>query len=179
MSASKYLLPVVMTVSLFLGACASSKDQSAASGQADQPDQISSPYTDNIGGATNEVSGGAGYDAAVAAERALSTNIVYFDFDQSTVKAEYQSVIDNFARFLSANPSVKVRLEGHADERGTREYNIGLGEHRANAVQSALRAQGVSAAQISVISYGEERPAAQGHDESAYGQNRRVQIIRQ
>ena len=72
-----------------------------------------------------------------------------------------------------------MRLEGHADERGTREYNIGLGERRANAVQSALTAQGVSGEQVSVISYGEERPASLSRDEAGYAENRRVQIIRQ
>lgn len=88
-------------------------------------------------------------------------------------------MVDAFARYLSANPSARVRLEGHADERGTTEYNIALGERRANAVQSALAAQGVSPAQTSIISYGEERPAVSGSSEEAYAQNRRVQIIRQ
>src|SRR3546814_8095318 len=86
---------------------------------------------------------------------------------------------DAYAKYLAANPVAKVRIEGHTDERGSREYNIALGERRANTVKDALVTAGVPAAQIAVISYGEERPAAEGHDESAWSQNRRAQIIRQ
>ncbi|SFF32180.1 peptidoglycan-associated lipoprotein [Fontimonas thermophila] len=171
----KYWVPAVISVALMLGACGSTKERNPAGGTV--PTQTSEPYTDRIAPAPAPVDGS--YDAAAAAERALSTNIIYFDFDDSTIKPEYQGVIDAFASYLNANPTARVRLEGHADERGTREYNVGLGERRANAVQSALLAKGVSAQQISVISYGEERPADPGHDEAAWAKNRRVQIIRQ
>ncbi|HEY0975656.1 MAG TPA: peptidoglycan-associated lipoprotein Pal [Solimonas sp.] len=178
---SKNLVLSVLVVSaLALTACSSAGKRTADDGRGQgSTTQSGMPYTDNISGSTSQVGGEGGYDAAVAAERALSTNIIYFDYDQSTVKAEYQGVVDSYARYLSSNPAAKVRLEGHTDERGTREYNIGLGERRASAVQSALLAQGVSGAQVSIISYGEERPAASGRDESAYAENRRVQIIRQ
>jgi len=115
----------------------------------------------------------------VAAERALTNNVVYFDYDASTIKAEYQDIVSAYARYLTGNPVAKVRLEGHTDERGSREYNVALGENRANAVKAALTAAGVAPAQISVISYGKERPAVEGHDEAAWSKNRRVQIIRQ
>ncbi|MFA5938844.1 MAG: peptidoglycan-associated lipoprotein Pal [Sinimarinibacterium sp.] len=167
-----YLMPLVASVALLLGACGSTSDRNAGEGV----DQTSAPYTDQIAPAP---AGDGSFDATAAAERALTTNIVYFDFDDTAIKPEYQSVVDNYARYLSANPAAKVRLEGHADERGTREYNIGLGERRANAVESALLAKGVNGEQLSVISYGEERPAGAGHDEAAWAQNRRVQIIRQ
>lgn len=104
---------------------------------------------------------------------------VYFDFDKSEIKPEGQAVISSWAQYLSANPTVKVRLEGNTDERGTREYNIGLGERRANAVGSALQSQGVSASQLSTVSYGKERPVALGHDEAAWSQNRRTDIVAQ
>lgn len=102
--------------------------------------------------------------------------IVYFDYDRAEIKSEYVSVIAAHARFLNGNASRRVRLEGHADERGSREYNIGLGERRAQAVRRALLLQGVGEAQITTVSYGEERPAAAGNDETAYGRNRRVEI---
>ena len=115
--------------------------------------------------------GGAGLD--------LNQHVVYFDFDSSELKPEAQSVISNWAKYLSQNPSARTRLEGHTDERGTREYNIALGERRSRSVQQALQLRGVSSGQLSVISYGEERPVAMGHDDSAWGQNRRVEIVKQ
>jgi peptidoglycan-associated lipoprotein len=114
-----------------------------------------------------------------AAPSVPSAHSVYFDFDKSEIKPEGQAVISSWAQYLSANPTVKVRLEGNTDERGTREYNIGLGERRANAVGAALQSQGVSASQLSTVSYGKERPVALGHDESAWSQNRRTDIVAQ
>lgn len=102
--------------------------------------------------------------------------IVYFDYDRAEIKSEYLGLITAHARFLSADPARRVRLEGHADERGTREYNIGLGERRAQAVRRALLLQGVADGQITTISYGEERPAVAGSDETAYSRNRRVEL---
>jgi len=102
--------------------------------------------------------------------------IVYFDYDKSDVKSDYASLIAAHAKYLAANPSRKVRLEGNTDERGSREYNIGLGERRAQAVRQALMLQGVSDSQITTLSYGEERPAVDGHDEAAYAKNRRVEL---
>jgi peptidoglycan-associated lipoprotein len=107
----------------------------------------------------------------------LSRRIVYFDFDSAEIKADSQSVVTAHAAFLSKNPNQKVRLEGHADERGSREYNIGLGERRGQAVRRALLLQGVAEVQLSTVSYGEERPAAAGSDEQAYSLNRRVEIV--
>lgn len=102
--------------------------------------------------------------------------IIYFDYDRAEIKPEYVSVLAAHARFLNGNTARRVRLEGHADERGSREYNIGLGERRAQAVRRALLLQGVGEAQITTVSYGEERPAMAGNDETAYGRNRRVEI---
>jgi len=107
----------------------------------------------------------------------LSQRTVYFAYDSTDLTPEGQQIVAHFGRYLSSNPSARIRLEGNADERGTREYNIGLGERRALAVQSALISYGASANQMSVVSYGEERPAVEGHDESAWAMNRRVEII--
>ena len=109
--------------------------------------------------------------------RMLQSTVVYFDYDQSDIRPEFLSMISAHAARLAGGRSVAVRLEGHADERGSREYNIGLGERRAQAVRRALMLQGVSASQVRTVSYGEERPAAFGHDDSSWAQNRRVEIV--
>ena len=107
----------------------------------------------------------------------LSKRIVYFDFDSAEIRADSQSVVAAHARYLAGAAAQKVRLEGHADERGSREYNIGLGERRAQAVRRALLLQGVAEVQLATVSYGEERPAVAGSDEQAYAANRRVEIV--
>ncbi|MBI2383513.1 MAG: peptidoglycan-associated lipoprotein Pal, partial [Gammaproteobacteria bacterium] len=117
-----------------------------------------------------------GAAVAAAAAPTASAHVIYFEFDSATITPEGLVVVDQWAKFLGANPSAKVRLEGHADERGTREYNIGLGERRANSVQEALAARGVGPRQFAIVSFGEERPVALGHDEPAWRQNRRVEI---
>ncbi|GIX21563.1 MAG: hypothetical protein KatS3mg121_0346 [Gammaproteobacteria bacterium] len=107
----------------------------------------------------------------------LAQRMVFFDFDSALVKPEYEPVIRAHAQYLLSYPDVKVRLEGHTDERGSREYNLALGEERAKAVRRMLVLQGVPEAQISVISFGEEIPLDPGHDESAWAQNRRVEFV--
>lgn len=102
--------------------------------------------------------------------------IIYFDFDQSDLKPEYADLLARHANRLTNNSATQIRLEGHADERGSREYNIGLGERRSQAVRRMLLIQGASANQISTVSFGEERPAAFGSDEESYALNRRVEI---
>lgn len=122
-------------------------------------------------------SGAATEDAAGPSGELLSKRVVYFDLDRADIRADSQTVITAHARYLAGASGQKVRLEGHADERGSREYNIGLGERRAQAVRRALLLLGVAESQLATVSYGEERPAATGSDESAYSQNRRVEII--
>ncbi len=107
----------------------------------------------------------------------LSTTTVYFDYDQSSISAHARAVINAHAEYLANNPGVRVTLEGHCDERGTREYNLGLGERRAKAVQQLLTLSGVSNNQLEMVSYGEEKPVEYGHDDSAWSKNRRVEII--
>ena len=108
-----------------------------------------------------------------AALRAITT--FYFEYDSSDLKPEAMRALDVHAKDLKAN-GARVVLEGHADERGTREYNMALGERRAKAVQRYLVLQGVSPAQLEVVSYGEERPVAMGNDEQSWAQNRRVEL---
>jgi peptidoglycan-associated lipoprotein len=104
-------------------------------------------------------------------------SVVYFEFDSSEIRDEYLPVVASHASYLVKYPAARVRLEGHTDERGSREYNIGLGERRAQTVRRALLAQGVAEAQVTTVSYGEERPAVEGSDEAAYAQNRRVEFV--
>ena len=103
-------------------------------------------------------------------------HVIYFDFDQSTIKAEFRTALNGHAAYLSQNPSAKIVLEGHADERGTREYNIALGERRGNAVSRYLVVQGVSIEAIEVVSFGEERPVNSGSDSASLAENRRVEV---
>jgi len=112
-----------------------------------------------------------------ATQRALQTLVIYFDFDQAEIKPEFTAVVQAHGQRLAGNASLQVRLEGHTDERGSREYNIGLGERRAQSVRRALMLNGANASQITTVSYGEERPVATGSDEESWRLNRRVEIV--
>lgn len=105
------------------------------------------------------------------------TGVFYFDLDQAIIKPAAFAELNEHADALKNDPALHVRLEGNTDERGTREYNLALGERRANAVRNYLVAQGVSSSQIEVISYGEEKPVSLAHNEAAWALNRRVQIV--
>jgi len=107
----------------------------------------------------------------------LKQRTVYFDFDQDAVKAEFQAIMACHAKYLQDRLESRITLEGNADERGSREYNLGLGERRGNAVSGALQAAGGSAGQLTVVSYGEERPVDTASTEEAWAKNRRVEIV--
>ena len=109
-------------------------------------------------------------------QQMLAVTVFYFDFDKSDLKPEAREALVYHANRLKANPGMHIRLEGHADERGTREYNLALGERRAQAVERYLLVQGVPSSQMETISYGEERPVDTGTTEAAYAKNRRVEI---
>ena len=101
---------------------------------------------------------------------------VYFDFDDSLVKKEYQGLIERHGKYLNSMPSLAIKIEGNADERGSAEYNLALGQRRAEAVRKALEIYGVKASQLEAVSWGSERPKVQGHDETAWAQNRRADL---
>lgn len=107
----------------------------------------------------------------------LRQRVVYFDFDQDALRPEFQAIMACHAKYLRDRPSSRMTLEGNADERGSREYNLGLGERRGNAVSSALQANGGSGSQITVVSYGEERPTCTESSEDCWAKNRRVEIV--
>jgi peptidoglycan-associated lipoprotein len=158
----------------------------AACQKPTKPDTTATAATDTGAAASSGVGGDASAGAGTATaltpqQQALAAiqqkNVVYFDYDSSEIRSEYVPLVAAHAQYLVKYPTARVRLEGHTDERGSREYNIGLGERRAQTVRRALLAQGVAEAQIATVSYGEERPAVEGSDEAAYGQNRRVELV--
>jgi peptidoglycan-associated lipoprotein len=129
---------------------------------------VTTTTTDNGGKYTRE---------SLETDSCLRQRVVYFDLDRTEIKGEFQAQIGCHAEYLRQFPDSRVTLEGNADERGSREYNLGLGERRGNAVQSALTSAGASSGQLNVVSYGEERPTCKDHDESCWSQNRRVEIV--
>ncbi len=110
-------------------------------------------------------------------QQMLSETVVYFQFDSSAVDDQARAVIEAHAAYLAKNPNVSVQLAGHCDERGTREYNLALGERRSQSVEKLMRAMGVTGNRIKTVSYGEEKPVDPGHDESAWRKNRRVELV--
>ena len=168
---------VILAVFSLTAGCASRPPAGTAQGTQTSagsatPGYTVSPYAQAGQYDTTTTSRPGGPGAAGGGERPI-----YFDLDSSEIRPDGRPVLEANARYLSANPSVAVTLEGHTDERGTREYNIGLGDRRAESVRRALNAYGVSAEQLRTLSYGEERPAATGHTEESYAKNRRVEIV--
>ena len=137
------------------------------------------PPSTDVGTApvTTPVAPGAYTPADLDTDACLRQRVVYFDLDQDVIKPDFQAAMACHAKYLRDRPESRVTLEGNADERGSREYNMGLGERRGNAVSSALQANGGSASQITVVSYGEERPVCNESNEGCWSQNRRVEIV--
>jgi peptidoglycan-associated lipoprotein len=115
--------------------------------------------------------------ALLAAGPAGVGRLIYFDYDSVAIKPEFQSLIEGHARFLRANASRRIAIEGHTDERGGREYNLALGQRRSDAVRKSLALMGVSDAQMEAVSFGKEKPKAEGTTEAAYAENRRADIV--
>ena len=162
---------VLLAAAFFASGCGSSR--------------TTKPYAANRGGGGPEIgnygdgAGGAAQDGGTSPDEPagpLAKRIIYFIYDSNEVQPEYVLVITNHANYLAANKGKTVVLEGHADERGSPEYNIALGEQRAQSVAQLMKLQGVSDRQIQIISFGEEKAAVSGHDETAWQQNRRVEI---
>ena len=131
------------------------------------------------GGADSNSAGGKAVTPGSNATGNLAQRSIYFDYDSFSVKEDYKPVVQAHAKFLVENPTSKAYLQGHTDERGSREYNLALGQKRADAVRRIMSVLGVKDNQIESVSYGEEKPKNGGHDESAYAQNRRADIVYQ
>jgi peptidoglycan-associated lipoprotein len=166
------VLLMVVAASIGLAACGPKAQKPDAS--ATNTSQNAGAYASGVGQASSTEEGA---EAPGPQEGLLAKRTIYFDFDSSEIRGEGTDIVAAHAKYLASRGGIKVRLEGHTDERGSREYNIGLGERRAQAVRRALMLQGVTEAQITTVSYGEERPAVQGSDEAAYAKNRRVELV--
>jgi peptidoglycan-associated lipoprotein len=154
----------------------------AACGRNSRPDETASEAVptdaDSTRGATGTTSpGGMALTEEERNAQLLGELTVYFDYDSSEIRADFNDMLRAHARQLAQNANMRVRLEGHADERGSREYNIALGERRAQAVRQVLQLQGASSTQLSTVSYGEERPKELAHDDTSWAQNRRVELV--
>lgn len=177
-----YKLSMVAMLALFLAACQSSTDDMSDSSSSDMDDNggMNDGMNDNTGGGNangmGDNMGGMTSAQMQARDEALATTVFYFEFDRSDLSAEAREALVYHANRLMENSSLRYRLEGHADERGTREYNLALGERRAQAIERYLQVQGVSSNQLEVISYGEEQPVDPGTSEAAHARNRRVEI---
>lgn len=157
---------VVALLCLAAAACAKKQEvKSAAPPEANVPTQQ---------GATTE---GAFTPADLQTNACLRTRVIYFDFDKSEIQSQFDNIVACHAKYLRDRPMARMTIEGNTDERGTREYNLGLGERRGNALASALEAAGASSSQIKVVSYGEERPVCREHNEGCWHQNRRDNIV--
>jgi peptidoglycan-associated lipoprotein len=168
----------ISAVILFtLAGCSSNQTKQVATDAPTQPVETPSTTQEAPSASTNQtasesVVGNPLTDPA----NILSKRSVYFDFDQYSIKNDYKDLIEAHAKYLAANSNAKVTLEGNADERGTREYNLALGQKRATAVKQMLNLLGANDSQIETVSYGKEKPVSTGSDESSWGLNRRVDI---
>jgi peptidoglycan-associated lipoprotein len=169
-------ITLLLSLSLALAGCPAKKTA------------VKPPVTagETVAGAAGTTSGAAGAEtgkaeplpgSAAAEAAALAKTTIYFDFDSSEIRPEFAATLAAHGRKLGGDRALKVRLEGNTDERGSAEYNVALGERRAQAVKRALVLQGATDGQLTTVSYGEERPVAEGHDEQAWAQNRRVEIV--
>ena len=173
-------LPVlILAAALGLAGCTHKPPRVAPATNTAVPANGGAESAGAAGANANEGPGTAngGAEAGGPQEGLLAKRTIYFDFDSSEIKGEGTDIIAAHAKYLAAHSNIKIRLEGNTDERGSREYNIGLGERRAQAVRRALLLQGASDPQISTVSYGAERPVDPGHDEASWAKNRRVEIV--
>lgn len=178
MQLNKILKGLLIAVPVMtLAACSSSSDiDENAANQSNQA-AVEQTTTDTVEVATMTPEQQAEEQLRQKYEALRQEQIIYFDFDKATVESKYADLLRAHAEFLVKNPSVKVLIEGHADERGTPEYNIALGEHRGQAVEKYLQSLGVSASQMSVVSYGEEKPMVKTRTEAAFAKNRRAVLV--
>ena len=186
MQSGKAILGVAaLALALMVGCTA--REQASAPPEADDravagavsPGEVEESDTTEEGGTTGTLADARAVEGSPLADVAGTdlTLVIYFDLDSSEVHPDDRVVVEGNAQYLTADPNLEVELHGHADERGSREYNVALGERRANGVRDMLRLLGVADHQIRTVSYGEERPALVGHEEEAWSRNRRVEFV--
>jgi len=170
-----------LAAALVIGGCATSGNDSASSTTAGTAGSPSSSATSKAAPApapapSSQLSSGRTGSTSSARMGQPGARSVYYEFDKSDLDAEDRRLVEQHARYLRANPNTKVRIEGNADERGSSEYNLALGQRRAEGVMKALRAGGVQDDRLEAVSYGKEKPKADGHDEKSWAENRRSDI---
>ena len=177
-------LPLVLLALAALAACSSNRAKDAATDTTAVAPVAAAPES---GAVATPLDGDGMVGAGVAPEpnegavrlppELVDRRVIYFPYDSDTLGASEIQLVAAHARFLSTQPGVRLRLEGHTDERGTREYNIGLGERRAQAVRRAFGLQGIADPRLATVSYGEEQPAVMGSDDASLARNRRVELV--
>ena len=175
---STRLLPFVLTA--FIAACASTDEQKSADPGMQSSGVASGTAADARSTDRSRVAGtptGPGRVVVPGRMGSPSKNNVYFDYDRDQIKPEFRGVIEDHAKYLRENPTVRARIEGNADERGSREYNVALGQRRAEVVMKSMMLLGVPASRMEAISYGEEKPRRTGHDEASWAENRRDDLV--
>lgn len=169
---------LLAAAALALQACSSTPVAPAAAAAAGPAAPAARPASPNPGGNTPVAPQRAALAPHLDPASALSReNTVYFEFDDMVLDRDDQRIVEQHGRYLAAHPELRIAVQGHADERGSTEYNLALGQRRAQAVKDALRLLGVKEGQVEATSYGEEKPQAEGHDEAAWAKNRRAQIV--
>ncbi len=189
MKLNKTLVVLLISTSLLSACSDDKKDTSLTDGSKNAAGGINDASTSGLnnsagvnaqglsGNANPANAGSFGSDGEFNDPNSPQAKVIYFMLDSSEVQPDFVPVVAAHAQYLVANPTIKIILEGNSDERGSREYNIALGEQRARSVANMMKSQGVSDSQLQIVSYGEEKPAATGSDESAWEQNRRVEVV--
>ncbi len=172
---TRVLLTAILCVTA--AACSKKVKENPDTSATDSTASGSTTTTGTVGGTTSSLPSGLYGPNDLDTDACLRQRVVYFDLDQDALKPEFQNIVACHAKYLRDRPSSRMTLEGNADERGSREYNVGLGERRGNAVSSAVQANGGAGGQITVVSYGEERPVCTDSSEDCWGRNRRVEIV--
>lgn len=156
----RYLALISLAAVAFLSACSSTKMADSSDASAKSESQVATVMADHLDP-----------NSLISKERS-----VYFDYDKFDVKSTQTAVVERHGKYLASKPQLAIRVEGNADERGGREYNLALGQKRADAVARALKVYGVNDKQVEAVSFGKEKPRATGHDEASWAENRRVDL---
>jgi len=177
----KFIQTVAVVLAIgWLAACSSTGDKKGGDAAVVEDRSSEAGVDTAYGEATASAVGGYSdltIDSLTDPNSPVSQRVIYFEYDSSEVTEQDREFVAAHAAILAANPNLKVSIEGHADERGSREYNIGLGEKRSQSVRRMMEFQGVLASQMTTVSYGEEKASVEGHDESAWSMNRRVELV--
>ncbi len=178
MRVNKTLKSLAVALPMFaLAACSSTSESDAQSSVDSNATQVSTQVEDTVKVSAAQRAAKIEEKKRQELAQLRSEHIVYFDFDVSRISSDFAAILDAHAKYLNANTGVNVLVEGHADERGTPEYNIALGERRAKAVANYLENMGVSSSQITIVSYGEEKPMVKDRTEAAFAKNRRAVLV--